>query len=200
MPRAKREARTKTKARPKETGRTGTRINRPDLSRESVSQDDIDGRMVYQNLAPHVQRHFDHVVSYGIQHGHPFVDCVQVAMDECSERYVWNMVAVVMDLHEATNDSEDEQRLRAFRATGANYDTSLESYFPLFRGAPPANHPYPGAFTDSPANVPGSGYIPFAGHGRRLESPIIVDEGSTIPLSGSICEAGTTESSLNEMD
>ncbi len=175
MPRANQQARAKAKARPKETG---TRINRLG-DRESVSQGHIDGRLVYQNLAPHVQRHFDHVVSCGLHHGHPFVECVQVAMDECTERYMWNMVAVVMDLHEATNDSEYEQRLRAFRATGAYYDTSLEAFFPLFRGAPPVNHPHPGAWatsgTDSPTNqegVPGSGYIPFAGHGRRLESSL----------------------------
>jgi hypothetical protein len=176
MTRASQEARrARAKARPKE-GANLPRLNHP-------SREGLDGRLLYMNLVPHVQRHFDHVVSSGLHHGHPFVECVQVAMDECAERYVWNMVAVVMDLHEATNDSEYEQRLRAFRATGAYYDTSLEAFFPLFRGAPPVNHPHPGAWatsgTDSPTNQPypeegvsGSGYIPFAGHGRRLESSL----------------------------
>ncbi len=119
MPRAKREARrAKAKARPKETGRTGTRINRPDSSRESV-RGHIDGRLVYMNLVPHVQRHIDQVVSSCLRDGQSLTEGFQVAMDECHERHLLNMIAATMDLHEATSDQEYEQDLRAFRATGA---------------------------------------------------------------------------------
>ena len=64
--------------------------------------------------------------------------------------------------------------LEEFISTGAHFDETLQSQFPLFRGAPPPGHPYPEAWSDGGPQSSGnpapaqSGSTPFSGRGRRL--------------------------------
>jgi len=56
--------------------------------------------------------------------------------------------------------------LEEFKATGAHYSEALRRHFPLFRGDPPPDHPYPEAWRAAPERVE-----PFSGTSHRLFEP-----------------------------
>ena len=65
---------------------------------------------------------------------------------------------------DSNNQFEDHMvMLEEFRDTGAHYSEALRRHFPLFRGTPPPNHPYPEAWRAALERVE-----PFSGTSHRL--------------------------------